>query len=105
MMNAFDRTKNVMLCAIWYHLHNLKNVKKTKVTGFSHNFTKSNFTKSNTSHGHLSRFLSCTNGTKSRKASQTNSFTSILTEFCLDFKEFISLLFQILRPPILQKAF
>ena len=38
-----------MLCAIWYFLHNLKNVKNT--------------------HGCFARFLNCTNGTKSRNAS------------------------------------
>ena len=48
-----------MLCATCYHLDNFKNVKNTdggvlKVTLF---------------YGCFSRFLNCTNGTKSRKAS------------------------------------
>ena len=41
---------NVMLCAIWYHLHNLKNVKNIhggllllgKLQALACNFTKSN---------------------------------------------------------------
>ena len=52
----------VMRCAIWYHLHNLKNVKNTygrmllliKVELFHECFL---------------RFLNCANGTQSRKAS------------------------------------
>ena len=49
-----------MFCAIWYHLYNLKNVKNTYggvllfVTIL---------------HGCFSRFLNCTNGTKSPNAS------------------------------------
>ena len=50
-----------MFCAIWYHLYNLKNVLKTatllKVTQL---------------HGCFSRFLNCTNGTKSLNAPQFN---------------------------------
>ena len=54
---------NVMLCAICYHLYHLKKVKNTPeavllLTLF---------------HGRFSRFLNCTNGAKSRKASQINS--------------------------------
>ena len=41
-----------MLCAVWYHFYNLKNVKKQ-----------------NSSMGFFSRFLNCTNRTKSGKAS------------------------------------
>ena len=40
----------VMCCAIWYHLHNLKNVKNTHERVLI---------------GCFSRFLNCTNGTKS----------------------------------------
>ena len=58
--------KHVVRCAIWYHMYNLKNVKNT--------------------HGGvvLSRFLNCTNGTKSSKASQI--FTKNLMHRCLTVK-------------------
>ena len=46
---------NVMRCAIWYHLYNLKNVENT--------------------HRGVLRFLNCTNGTKSRKASHMTPST------------------------------
>ena len=67
---------HVMPCAIWYHLHNLKNVKSTHggvlllimLQAFACNFTKSN-----TPPWVFSRLLSRTNGTKSRKASHVNS--------------------------------
>ena len=58
---------NETLCLIWYHLYNLKNVKK------SHGgvlLLACNFTKSNTPPWVFSRFLNCTNSTKSRNASQ-----------------------------------
>ena len=50
-----------MLCAIWYHLLNLKDVKNTLKVTFLH--------------GCFSGFLNCTNGTKLRNASHicTNS--------------------------------
>ena len=61
-----------MLCEIWYHLHNLKN-KKSKHGGVlllvKLLVSACNFTKSNTVHGCFSRFLKCTNGIKSCKAS------------------------------------
>ena len=61
----------VMLCTIWYHSFNFKNVKNThegdiflvKLQASTCNFTKI-ITLSFTSH-----FLNCTDGTKSRKAS------------------------------------
>ena len=57
-----------MFCSIWYHLYNLKNVKSThggvllllKVTLL---------------HGCFSRFLNCTNGTKSHNTSHINLFS------------------------------
>ena len=52
-----------MLFAIWYHLYNLKNVKK------SMKLKTCNFTKSNTPPWVFSRFLNCANGTKSRNTS------------------------------------
>ena len=51
-LKAMDATF-VMLWAIWHYLHNLKSV-------------------NNALHGRFSRFLNCTNGTKSRKASHLN---------------------------------
>ena len=45
----------VKVCAIWYHLYNLKSVKNTLL-------------KVKLLQGCFSRFLSCTNGTKSGKA-------------------------------------
>ena len=57
-----------VLCAIWYHLHNFKSVKKTN-TGVLLLVKVQAFTESNTLPGCFSRFLKCTNGTKSCKAS------------------------------------
>ena len=51
----------VTVCAIWYHLYNLKNVKNTH-------------RKSNILHGYFSRFLNCTNGTKLRNAPHMMNF-------------------------------
>ena len=51
-----------MHCAIWYHLYNLKNVKKNPWRSVT-------FTKVTLFHGCFSRFVNCTNGTKSRNAS------------------------------------
>ena len=64
-----------MRCAISYHLYNLKNVKSThggvlllvKLQAFA-------ISKSNTPLWMFSRFLNCTNGTKSRKASHFHLF-------------------------------
>ena len=74
----------VVRCAIWYHLYNLKDVKNThgsvlvlvKLQAEACNFTKRNtpwvfFT-----------FLNCTNGTKSRKASQLRLRRHLLVELC-----------------------
>ena len=47
----------VTLCAIWYHLYHLKNIKRTTLL------------KITLLNGCFSRFLNCTNDTKSRKAS------------------------------------
>ena len=54
---------NVMRCAIWYHLYNLKNVKNTH----GGVLILLNLT---LLHGCFSRSLNCINGTKSRNASQ-----------------------------------
>ena len=52
-----------MRYVIWYYLFNLKNVKNAHAGA-------SKFTKSNTPPWVFSRFLNCTNGTKSRKTLQ-----------------------------------
>ena len=54
----------VMFCAIWYHLYNLKNVKKHPGSVL----LLATFVKVTLLHGCFSRFLDCTNGTKSRNA-------------------------------------
>ena len=60
-----------MLCAIWYHLYNLKNVKNTHggplLLVKLQPATLLNVT---LLHGWFSRFLNCKNGTKSRNRSQ-----------------------------------
>ena len=50
----------VMLCAIWYHLHNLKKVKNT------HGGELLSVLNVTFLHGCFTCFLNCTNGTKSR---------------------------------------
>ena len=62
-----------MRCTIWYHLYNLKNVKNTYggvLLLAKLQVSACNFTKSNTPRWVLSRFLNCTNGTKSHNVSQ-----------------------------------
>ena len=57
-----------MLCAIWYHLYNFKNVKKTH--GSVLLLLKLQAVKATLLHGCFSCFLNCTNGTKSLNPSQ-----------------------------------
>ena len=62
----------VVLCAIGYHLHNLKNAKDThgrKLLSVKTQDKTCNVTKSNTLSWVFSTFLNCTNGTNLRKAS------------------------------------
>ena len=62
----------VVLCAIGYHLHNLKNAKDThgrKLLSVKTQDKACNVTKSNTLSWVFSTFLNCTNGTNLRKAS------------------------------------
>ena len=56
----------VMLCAIWYHLYYLKNVK------YTYGGKPATLLKVTLLHGCFSCFLNCTNGTKSRKESHMN---------------------------------
>ena len=57
----------VMRCAIWYLLYNLKNVKNTH--GGVLFLVKGTLLKGTLLHGCFSRFLNCTNDSKSRNAS------------------------------------
>ena len=61
----------VMGCAIWYHLHNLKNLKNTHggVLILVKLQAKVTLLKLTLLHGCFSCFLNCANGTKSRNAS------------------------------------
>ena len=59
-----------MLCAMWYHLHNLKNVKNSHggvLLLLKLQAVACNIAKSNTPPWMLSHFLNYTNGIKSRK--------------------------------------
>ena len=57
-----------MFCAIWYHLYNLKNLKKHPLRSVT--FSKpATLLKLTLLHGCFLRFLSSTNDTKSRKTS------------------------------------
>ena len=60
-----------MLCAVWYHLYNLKNVKNAH--GGVLLLLKLQVTKSNTPPWAFLTFFNCTNGTKLRKASHISN--------------------------------
>ena len=78
MMNVTNET----FCAIWYHLHKLKNMKNTDGGMFllaKWQSSACRFTKSNTTYECSSRFLNWANGAKLRKGSQMNS--NITTEY------------------------
>ena len=79
LMSASDVRKaefellNEMLCTIWYHLYNFKNVKNIHggvLLLVKLQATACNFIKSNTTPWVFTRFLNWTNGTKSRNTSQ-----------------------------------
>ena len=59
----------VMLCAIWFHLFNLKNVKNNHGGAILLVISL----KVSLLHGHFSRFLNCANVTKLRKVSHINT--------------------------------
>ena len=61
-------SKLIVFCAIWYHFYNLKNVKNTH--GGVLLLVPVTLLKVTLHHGCFSRFLNCTNGTKSRNASR-----------------------------------
>ena len=59
-----------MLCAIWYHLYNFKNMKNTHgEVLLLVKLKPATLIKVTLPHGCFSRFLNCINGTKLRKAS------------------------------------
>ena len=64
----------MILFTIWYHLYNLKSVKNTHRRVFI--LKAATLIKVTLLHGYFSRFLNCTNSTKSRKTSQKYSCTS-----------------------------
>ena len=64
-----------MLCAIWYYLYNLRNVKNTY--GGVLLLKPATLLKVTVLHGCFSRFLNCINGTKSRNAPH---ISSVITE-------------------------
>ena len=67
----------VMHYVIWYHLHNLKNVKNTHggvLLLVKLQASACNFTKSNVLYRCFLRFLNCTNGTKSVNATHIHTF-------------------------------
>ena len=62
----------VTLCAIWYHLYNLKNMKTTNGGGIlliKFQAEACSFTKRTLAHGYFSSFLNCTSSTRSCKVS------------------------------------
>ena len=75
-----------MLCAIWYHLYNLKNVENThggvlplvKLQDLACKFAKSD-----SAMDVFRVFLYCTNGTKSRKASHIWKLGNYPCRVCL----------------------
>ena len=74
----------VVFCAIWYHLYNLKNVKNTH-GGVLLLVKPATLLKVTLLHGCFLRFLNCTNGTKSRNASQCFFFLIEIVMFVTYF--------------------
>ena len=69
---------HMMRCTIWYHLYNLKNAKNTHggvLILVTSRFQPATLRKLTLLHGCFSRFLNCTNGTKSRNASHIVTFS------------------------------
>ena len=66
------RQTNLMCCAIWYYLYNLKNVKNTY--GWLLRLKPATLLKLILLHRCFSRFLNWTNGTKSRNAPQISDW-------------------------------
>ena len=85
---AISKTLYVTLCAIWYHLYNLKIVKTTH--GRMIHLVKLQATKRKLLHDCFSRFLNCTDGIKLRKASDIKNVLSFI-----DFFSFTQILYKI----------
>ena len=69
---------------IWYHLYNLKNMKNTHgeaILLVKLQASACNFTKSITPPWVFPRFLNCTNGTKSHKASHRRHALTLKCEY------------------------
>ena len=76
---AISKTLHVTLCAIWYHIYNLKIVKTTH--GRMIHLVKLQASKRKLLHDCFSRFLNCTDGTKLRKASDIKNVLSFIDLF------------------------
>ena len=79
-----------MLCAIWYHLHNLKNVKNTHggvlLLVQLQAFKPATLLKVTLLHECFSRVLNCTNGTKLRQRTTYYHYYLVLCiRFCASF--------------------
>ena len=68
-MTRIQEGTYVMHCAIWYHFYNLKNVKNIHGEMLFLVKLQATLLKVTILHGYFSRFLNCTNGTESHKAS------------------------------------
>ena len=68
-----------MLCAIWYHWHNLKNVKN--INGGVLLFQPATLQKVTILQGCFSNFLNCKDGIKSHKASHNSNLSNRLLCF------------------------
>ena len=90
-ITRYNQKVNVVRCSIWYYLYNLKNVKNThggRLILVKLQYKSATLLKLTLLHGCFSRFLNCTNGTKSRNASQmknTSSFHVFNTRYCYNF--------------------
>ena len=76
---------HMMLCAIWYHLYNLKIVKNIHEEVLL--WVKFQALKASILHGCFSRFLNYTNGTKLCKASQMITVTIHLLSLLINLKK------------------
>ena len=85
-----NQLRSWVLCAIWYHLHNFKNVKKKNweiLFLVKLQALVSNLQKVALLHVCFSRFINCTNGTKSRSASQLWIMELLITCAIIDVRQ------------------
>ena len=85
----------VMLCAIWLHLYNVKKRGNCAVLLLVCRLKLATVLKVTLLHGCFSRFLNCTNGTKSRRASHINISAVSLMRPSSPFLEFSICLLEI----------